>query len=224
MIVFGGRTSLQAGGTSRRTPHSLGRSRRAPSLKRSDRLQVRAAGIRQRRSAHHQPFNNAALLRSLDLCHLLPTFAPSSSPRDISIPGKIRSRHVASSFSDPKPSQQLFGGSRNAIGETVQVNNFPYVVIGVMKKKGSGFQLRRCDINKLFIPYSAMQRDFPTSRPILRIPSIVYWLRPVPTSSTMPASTRPAVISRPPSQFRSRRQRSCRYLGHARRGQSLSAP
>ena len=57
--------------------------------------------------------------------------------------------------------QQLFPG-KNAIGEMLQMNGKPYTVIGVLEKKqqngsyGSG-----PDNTQLFVPYTAMARDFP---------------------------------------------------------------
>ena len=56
---------------------------------------------------------------------------------------------------------QLFPG-KPAIGQTIQIAGYPYTVIGVLKKKqqngsyGSG-----PDNTQLFVPFSAMQRDFP---------------------------------------------------------------
>ena len=56
---------------------------------------------------------------------------------------------------------QLFPG-KPAIGATITMNGFPYTVIGVLEKKnqnssyGSG-----PDNTQLFVPYSAMERDFP---------------------------------------------------------------
>src|ERR1700761_1143419 len=56
---------------------------------------------------------------------------------------------------------QLFPG-KPAIGQTIQIAGYPYTVIGVLQKKqqngsyGSG-----PDTTQLFVPYSAMVRDFP---------------------------------------------------------------
>ncbi len=61
--------------------------------------------------------------------------------------------------------KQLFPG-RPALGATLQMNGFPYTVIGVLEKKnqnssyGSG-----PDNTQLFVPYSAMARDFPPRAP-----------------------------------------------------------
>ncbi|HXE91123.1 MAG TPA: ABC transporter permease [Terriglobales bacterium] len=60
---------------------------------------------------------------------------------------------------------QLFPG-KPAVGATLSMNGFPYTVIGVLEKKnqnssyGSG-----PDNTQLFVPYSAMARDFPPRFP-----------------------------------------------------------
>jgi putative ABC transport system permease protein len=42
---------------------------------------------------------------------------------------------------------------------------FPFVVIGVMKKKKQDSSYDGWDVNKIFIPFSAMRRDFPDKPP-----------------------------------------------------------
>jgi len=57
--------------------------------------------------------------------------------------------------------RQLFPG-KPSIGQTIQISGYPYTVIGVLEKKqqngsyGSG-----PDNTQLFVPFSAMERDFP---------------------------------------------------------------
>jgi putative ABC transport system permease protein len=61
-------------------------------------------------------------------------------------------------------SKQLFPG-RNPVGENVYLNDFPYVVIGVMAKKKQDSSYDGWDVNKIFIPFGAMRRDFPDKPP-----------------------------------------------------------
>ncbi|HWR13608.1 MAG TPA: ABC transporter permease [Terriglobales bacterium] len=57
--------------------------------------------------------------------------------------------------------QQLFPG-KPAIGSTIQMAGYPYEVIGVLsKKKQNGSYGMGPDNTQLFVPYSAMARDFP---------------------------------------------------------------
>jgi putative ABC transport system permease protein len=56
--------------------------------------------------------------------------------------------------------QQLFG-SRNSIGAVVQLNGLPYTVIGKIRKKDQDSNYSGPDNDKVFVPFSAMARDFP---------------------------------------------------------------
>jgi putative ABC transport system permease protein len=57
--------------------------------------------------------------------------------------------------------QQLFRG-KPAIGQVVEMNGWPYRVIGILeKKKQNGSYGSGPDNTQLFVPYSAMARDFP---------------------------------------------------------------
>jgi putative ABC transport system permease protein len=60
--------------------------------------------------------------------------------------------------------KQLFG-NRPALGETIWLADVPYTVIGVMKVKNQNSSYDGQDIRKIFIPYSAMVRDFPNQPP-----------------------------------------------------------
>ena len=71
-------------------------------------------------------------------------------------------RRVAFLGSDA--SKQLFPG-RNPVGENVYLNDFPYVVIGVMAKKKQDSSYDGWDVNKIFVPFAAMRRDFPDKPP-----------------------------------------------------------
>ena len=61
--------------------------------------------------------------------------------------------------------RQLFPG-KLVIGKTIMVSGYPYVVIGVLvKKQQNGSYGSGPDNTQLFVPYSAMARDFPPARP-----------------------------------------------------------
>jgi putative ABC transport system permease protein len=60
--------------------------------------------------------------------------------------------------------KQLFG-TREAVGETLWLADVPYTVIGVMKAKNQNSSYDGQDIRKVFIPFSAMVRDFPNRPP-----------------------------------------------------------
>ncbi len=57
--------------------------------------------------------------------------------------------------------RQLFPG-KPAIGESLSINGYPYVVIGVLaSKQQNGSYGSGPDNSQLFVPFSAMERDFP---------------------------------------------------------------
>ena len=60
--------------------------------------------------------------------------------------------------------KQLFP-SGDPIGENVYLGGVPYQVIGVMKKKEQDSSYDGFDVNKVFVPYSAMREDFPNKPP-----------------------------------------------------------
>jgi putative ABC transport system permease protein len=55
---------------------------------------------------------------------------------------------------------QLFA-SRPSIGETIRLNGIPYTVIGRIRKKDQDSAYNGRDNDKVFVPFSAMARDFP---------------------------------------------------------------
>jgi len=58
--------------------------------------------------------------------------------------------------------KQLFG-TRESIGQTVNLNGIPYTVIGRIRKKDQDSSYNGQDNERVLIPYTAMARDFPRS-------------------------------------------------------------
>jgi len=164
MIVFAGRTSLQAGST---------RAGRAVRWTDTDYLAVRqeasacqyvipefGRGSMPVRSR----FNNGSLL----VTGSLPPFAVIRSlnvaeGRFYNDEDDALGRRVAFIGSDVR--QQLFSG-RPAVGETIHIDSLPYTVIGVLKPKGQNSSYDGRDVSKIFIPFHAMMRDFPGKPPL----------------------------------------------------------
>jgi len=163
LIVFHGRTSMQVGGArAGREVHwedadvaavqaeSPDCEYAIPELERND---VRA----------HSSYNNAAFtvtgshppfgyIRSLDV----------GEGRFYNWDDQKEARRVAFLGSDA--AKQLFPG-RNPVGESVYLNAFPYTVIGVMATKKQDSSYDGWDVNKVFVPFAAMRRDFPDKPP-----------------------------------------------------------
>ena len=162
MIVFAGRTSMQAGGT---------RAGRRLWWNRDDHVFVQEqspdcatvipelgnnAPVRSR-------FNSANLL----ITGSLPPFQdlrsiPVAEGRFYTWEDHALSRRVA--FLGSEVRKQLFG-SRDAVGETISLGDFPYQVIGTMESKEQDSSYDGRDVNKIFVPFNIMIRDFPNRPP-----------------------------------------------------------
>ena len=56
--------------------------------------------------------------------------------------------------------EQLFG-KRNILGENITLNGYPYTVVGKIRKKNQDSNYSGPDNNKIFVPFAAMSRDLP---------------------------------------------------------------
>jgi putative ABC transport system permease protein len=163
MIVFHGRTSLQAGGM---------RAGRALHWTDEDVPAVQSASpdceymlpeLEQNDVRSVSNYNNAALL----VTGSLPPFAYVRSlsvgeGRFYNWEDQREARRVAFLGSDA--AKQLFAGHQ-ALGQTVYLNDFPYTVIGVMATKKQDSSYDGWDVNKIFVPFATMRRDFPDKPP-----------------------------------------------------------
>jgi putative ABC transport system permease protein len=164
MIVFHGRTSLQAGGT---------RAGKSVHWEDADVQAVQAEGpdcqyaipeLEQNDVRTHSNYNNAAFL----VTGSYPEFGDIrsltvGSGRFYNWDDEREARRVAFLGSDA--AKQLFTEGRNPLNEDVYLNGIPYLVIGVMAKKKQDSSYDGWDVNKVFIPFSAMRRDFPDKPP-----------------------------------------------------------
>src|SRR6201988_2741301 len=164
MIVFHGRTSLQAGGTrAGRIVHWEDADVQAVQSQAPD-CQYAIPELEQEDVRTHSNYNNAAFL----VTGSYPEF------------GDIRSLNVGSgrfynwddetaahrvAFLGTDAAKQLFPEGRNPLGENVYLNDIPYLVVGVMAKKKQDSSYDGWDVNKIFVPFAAMRRDFPDKPP-----------------------------------------------------------
>jgi putative ABC transport system permease protein len=163
IIIFGGRTSVQAGGerAGRRimwtikdhellAPQTPSCEVVAPELTRG------AVGVRSN-------FNAGTFLVSGSLpSYQKLRYLPAAEGRYHSNEDEQQGRRVAFLGSDVR--KQLFA-SRKALGEPVFIKGLPYQVIGVLESKEQDSSYDGRDVNKVFIPYSAMTRDLPQPPP-----------------------------------------------------------
>jgi putative ABC transport system permease protein len=163
MIVFHGRTSLQAGGThAGRLIHWEDHDVPVVQAEAMD-CEYAIPELEQDTVLAHSNFNNA----SFTVTGSYPQFSEIRSlnvgyGRFYDWDDMREARRVAFLGSDA--AKQLFPG-RNPVGENIYLNDFPFVVIGVMSKKKQDSSYDGWDVNKVFIPFSAMRRDFPDKPP-----------------------------------------------------------
>ncbi len=162
MIVFAGRTSLQAGGL---------RAGRKVEWTATDHRTVKAESPAcdavMPELGNNAPVRSAYNSASLLVTGSLPEFADLRSitvgeGRYPDWDDEREARRVALLGSDAK--KQLFG-ARPALGETIRVGDFPYTVVGVMQAKEQDSSYDGRDINKVFVPFSAIVRDLPNKPP-----------------------------------------------------------
>jgi putative ABC transport system permease protein len=163
LIVFHGRTSLQAGGTrAGKVVHWEDTDVQALQQEAVD-CEYALPELEQETVRAHSNYNNAAFtvtgsypqfayIRSLDV----------GQGRFYDWDDMHESRRIAFLGSDA--AKQLFPG-RNAVGENLYLNDFPYVVVGVMKEKKQDSSYDGWDVRKVFVPFTAMRRDFPDKPP-----------------------------------------------------------
>ena len=163
MIVFHGRTSLQAGGThAGRLVHWEDEDLPVVQSETPD-CQYTIPELEQETVRVHSNFNNAAL----EVAGSFPQFAyirtlDVGQGRFYDWDDLREARRVAFVGSDA--AKQLFPG-RNPVGDNIYLNDFPFVVIGVMAKKKQDSSYDGWDVNKIFVPFSTMRRDFPDKPP-----------------------------------------------------------
>src|SRR5258708_28280769 len=162
MIVFAGRTSMQAGGT---------RSGRLIRWSEEDYVQV-AKEAPACKYVMPELGNNIqvhSLFNSGDL-KVVGALPPFTEIRSITVAqgrfyneeDNAEARNVAFLGSDAK--KQLFA-DREALGQTVSLNGNPYTVIGIMKPKDQNSSYDGADVRTVFIPFNSMPRDFPNKPP-----------------------------------------------------------
>lgn len=163
MIVFHGRTSLQAGGQ-RAGRQVHWEDRDVPyAQEQSPDCQYVIPELEQDSVRSHSAYNAAAFT----VTGSYPAF------------GEIRSLTIASgrfynqddlrearrvAFLGSDAAKQLFPMG-DAVEHTVYLNDIPYTVIGVMAKKKQDSSYDGWDVNKVFVPFAAMRQDFPDKPP-----------------------------------------------------------
>jgi putative ABC transport system permease protein len=163
MIVFSGRTSMQVGGArAGRALHWVDADIAAVQTDSPD-CQYVIPELSREDVRTRSNYNDASFLLS-------GSFPPFQEIRSIPVgAGRFynwedvnQARRVA--FLGTDAAKQLFPG-RDAVGGTIYLNDFPFTVIGIMTAKKQNSSYDGWDVNKIFVPFSSMQRDFPDQPP-----------------------------------------------------------
>jgi putative ABC transport system permease protein len=162
MIVFAGRTSLQAGGA---------RAGRRVQWTATDHLAIQeqapACGYAMPELGQDVPVRSAYNNGTLLVTGSSPDFAfirtiAVAEGRYPNWDDERQARRVAFLGSDAK--KQLFG-TRAAMGETIRIGEFPYTIVGTMVHKEQDSSYDGRDISKIFVPFSVIVRDMPNKPP-----------------------------------------------------------
>ena len=163
MIVFAGRTSLEAGGmragrpvTWLDTDYSIVQQT-APSCQ----------DVLPELERDNAPVRSLSNSGSILVTGSLPSFARIrgigvAEGRFYNWEDQTQARRVAFLGSEAK--KQLFS-TRSALGAPLWIAGLPYSVIGVMRSKDQNNSYDGFDVNKIYIPFSSMQRDLPAKSP-----------------------------------------------------------
>jgi putative ABC transport system permease protein len=165
MIVFsGGRTSLQAGGL---------RAGRQVRWTDTDHIAIEQEATACRHvvpeSGDNMKVRSSYNNGSPSVNGSLPTFAEIRAlkvgeGRFYNWDDQAKGRRVA--FLGTNIKRQLFA-TRPAIGETIHIQDIPYTVIGELESKDQNNSYDGWDVDKVFIPFSAVMRDFPNKPPLI---------------------------------------------------------
>jgi putative ABC transport system permease protein len=178
IVFFNGRTSLQAGGLRAGRAVSWQSGDIAPVQEEATACRYVMPELERDSLKVRSLYNNASPL-------VTGSYPPFAEVRSVKVEtGRFydwgdeqAGRRVA--FLGTNVRKQLFA-SRGAIGETIFLNDIPYTVIGVMAAKDQNSCYDGWDVDKVFVPFSAMLHDFPNKPPAL--PTALDHLLVVPKS------------------------------------------
>ena len=164
MIVFHGRTSLQAGGThAGRVIHWDDPDVSVVQTESPD-CQYAIPELEQDTVSSSQQLQRCGVYSDRVVPRSLDTFAASMSALGSFYDWDDMREASRVVFLGSDAAKQLFPG-RDPVGDTIYLNDFPYTVIGVMAKKKQDSSYDGWDVNKVFLPFAAMRRDFPDKPP-----------------------------------------------------------
>ncbi|HTA41370.1 MAG TPA: ABC transporter permease [Bryobacteraceae bacterium] len=159
VILFGGRTELQAGGERagrriRLTYSDVENIRREAYL-------VKKAAAELQGNVHATSPYNSGLFDVSGVEAFFPELRtiPIADGRFFSEDDEKNGRRVCVIGVDVK--KQLFGNRTDVAGRQIAINSLPYLVVGVMADKQQNSSYSGLDEKKIWLPYTSMVRDAP---------------------------------------------------------------
>lgn len=159
VILFGGRTSKQAGGQ---------RAGRRIRLNYQDVRDIRVECYRVK-DATAELENNATVVSQFNSGTFDTNGVEANYPSMRTIPieqGRFFNELEDSSGTrvaviGSKVKKQLFGSRTDIAGREVLIHSLPFRIVGIMKEKNQNSDYNGSDVDKIFIPYTTMVRDMP---------------------------------------------------------------
>jgi putative ABC transport system permease protein len=157
-ILWGGRTSLQAGGERAGRPIQLTLGDARALATESSMIAVVSPELQR-----FLPIRSAYNAASLNVHGIEPQYQAIRTidierGRMFRFTDEENSLRVA--IIGAEATKQLFG-TRDSLDQTVYLNGLPYTVIANIRKKDQDSNYSGPDNDKVFVPFSAMMRDFP---------------------------------------------------------------
>jgi putative ABC transport system permease protein len=163
VIVFGGRTEMQAGGQ---------RAGRRVRLTMADLADIRTECYLVRKSVAELDNQvslvstyNSGTFTTLGVEPIYPELRniPISEGRFLSDGDERESRRVCVIGENVR--KQLFGNHTGAVGSQVRLNGMSFTIVGMSPDKKQNSSYNGNDADKVFVPYSTMVRDLPPKDP-----------------------------------------------------------
>lgn len=159
VILFGGRTQLQAGGLRagrviRLTHTDVDNIRREAYL-------VRTVAVELQGNVHATSPYNSGLFDVSGVEAFFPELRtiPIGDGRFFSEQDEKSGQRVCVIGLDVK--KQLFGNRNDVVGHQIAINSLPYLVVGVMADKQQNSSYSGLDEKRIWLPYTSMARDAP---------------------------------------------------------------
>jgi putative ABC transport system permease protein len=159
VILFGGRTEMQAGGERAGRRIRLNYSD-VENLRRECYLVRRIAAELEGNVRATSPYNSGSFeVTGVEAFFPELRTIPIGDGRFFSELDEKSGQRVAVIGTDVK--KQLFGGRVNIVGQNISINSLPYKIIGVMADKEQNSSYSGLDEKKIWLPYTTMTRDVP---------------------------------------------------------------